>query len=449
MTSIIKNLSHSIYHDEWRAASIRSEKTVNIIRFFLAFLGPGIMLVLGDSLPVRSQIIVGLLSGIYGTFYLTLILLFRSDAVTRSRWFNILQVISTIFDVAIITFALYALGEFRTFKSHMFQVYFLFIALSAFRYSRSLTIFTTVIITIAYLTIFTIAITTGAIELGSLEDEYTGPVISVIGVVIRFAFLILVAVVLTLTSTNQSKTIRKVIQLEREHKDEETNRALLLRYFSKNTAEYILNNEFNLQSERKKVTAMFCDFRNFTQFSDSHSTEAVVNILNRYLSPLVNIVHKYNGTLDKYTGDGFLAIFGAPINSPHDADNALQAALEIVEKVNILNQEGGGNITLNIGIGINSGEVVAGNIGTEQRLEYTVIGSTVNLASRLEGLNKRLSTSILVSSHTRESLEQMHEDIQFTYRGKVKVRGLKELVHVYAVTKHANSIPSVPTNQPL
>src|SRR6202023_1478762 len=140
-----------------------------------------------------------------------------------------------------------------------------------------------------------------------------------------------------------------------------------------------------LGGTRQTATMMFADIRGFTELSERLMPEEVVEMLNRYLGPVVNVVFSNSGLLDKFYGDGIMAVFGAPRPSDDDALRAVTAARQILEQVHSLNGQPGVTWPLSVSIGLATGDVVAGHIGSERRLEYTAIGEPVNLGSRLQG----------------------------------------------------------------
>ncbi len=180
-------------------------------------------------------------------------------------------------------------------------------------------------------------------------------------------------------------------------------RGVLSRYVSQPVAETVLQEDLALSvGRRQRVTVLFSDIRGFTKMSERMPPEDVVSVLNAYFSRMVRVVFAYDGMLDKYIGDGMMVVFGAPVQHPDHAMRAVQAALRMREELELLNEERAarGEAALQIGIGIHTGEAVIGNIGTEQRLDYTAIGDTVNTASRIESLTKEHGTDILLSSET-------------------------------------------------
>ena len=155
--------------------------------------------------------------------------------------------------------------------------------------------------------------------------------------------------------------------------------------------------------ERRHLTVLFTDLRDFTAYSEEHEPEEVVEILREYLTAMVDIIFKHGGTVDKFIGDSILGIFGAPIKYPDHAARACLAAFEMAEQLRVLQErwKAEGKTPLRMGLGVSTGEVVVGNLGSEQRFDYTVIGDAVNLGARLEAANKDFSTQIISSSANR------------------------------------------------
>jgi adenylate cyclase len=179
-------------------------------------------------------------------------------------------------------------------------------------------------------------------------------------------------------------------------------------------------------SDTRRVAVMFVDIRGFTAAASVRTPEEVVERLDTAFAVLVETVDRNGGIVNKFLGDGFLALFGAPFDDPHAAQSAVTAGREML--VAIEQQNTGHNWPLRIGIGLHLGNVVAGNVGSPRRKEYTVIGDTVNLASRIEGLNKEFGSQLLIS-------EAVHQDIGdvagATLLGDVPVRGYEQPVRIW------------------
>ena len=186
---------------------------------------------------------------------------------------------------------------------------------------------------------------------------------------------------------------------------EEVARANYSRFMPEYVVKQLLENpeSFKLGGINQTITVLFADIRGFTAFSEKEKPEKVVGLLNRYFSVMSEIIFAYGGTLDKYIGDGLMAIFGAPNATPEDAKNAVKTAITMQNRLATLNKEleSEGLRRINIGIGLHTGEAVIGYIGSEQRSEYTAIGDTVNLASRLE--SNAQGGQILISEATAQA----------------------------------------------
>ena len=203
--------------------------------------------------------------------------------------------------------------------------------------------------------------------------------------------------------------------------------------------EIILNPEkLSLGGDRKKITLLFSDIRGFTTLSEKTDPEKLVTLLNEYLSPMTEIVMKNKGTLDKFIGDAVMAIYGAPVKQESQAHLACLSAVEMIEKLKEINTEWAKSDlpNINIGIGINTGEAVVGNMGADIRFDYTAIGDTVNLAARLEGQTKFYGTEIIISETTKQELELNTEDpIQDSFRLReldiIKVKGKIEPIAIF------------------
>jgi adenylate cyclase len=209
---------------------------------------------------------------------------------------------------------------------------------------------------------------------------------------------------------------------------------LFSRYVSKDVYQQLVANPAlaELGGKRREMTVLFSDIRGFTAVTEKGDPEALVGQLNEYFSRMVAIVFRRQGTVDKFVGDMVMALFGAPLDDPAHAEHAVAAAVDMVAELADLNRTWAaeGRAQLDIGIGVNSGEMIAGNIGSSSIMSYTVIGDNVNLGARLEALNKDYRTRIIISDATRKRLTGNYD---IRPLGEVVVRGKTRPVAIYEV----------------
>jgi adenylate cyclase len=185
----------------------------------------------------------------------------------------------------------------------------------------------------------------------------------------------------------------------------------------------------DIKSETRVITLLFSDIRGFTTLSESRPASEIVDLLNRYFSMQAETVFRHGGALDKFIGDAIMAFWGAPTDDASHAEHAVACALDMSANLARFNAElAGSGITIDIGIGVHTGPAVVGFVGSKRKLEYTAIGDTVNLASRIEGETKG-RTRILVSATTRE---QCIDAFSFRDFGEVVVKGRQAAVRVFA-----------------
>jgi len=187
-----------------------------------------------------------------------------------------------------------------------------------------------------------------------------------------------------------------------------------------------------LGGERKELTFLFSDIRGFTPISEKFKDdpEQLTRYVNKFLTAMTDIILKNEGTIDKYMGDCIMAFWNAPIDCKNHREMAVKSAKEMKQKLALMNKTKEFDPPLNIGIGINTGKCLVGNMGSEQRFDYSVIGDAVNLASRLESSSKTLGQDIVISENTREPL---FERFNFKFIDKIKVKGKDESINVYTI----------------
>jgi adenylate cyclase len=217
-------------------------------------------------------------------------------------------------------------------------------------------------------------------------------------------------------------------------------RKTLMKYLSPSLVETIMTDMDwgSLRAEKKNLTVLFSDVRGFTSFSEKYPPETVIATLNEHLNMMVSVIFKYQGTLDKFVGDCVMAFWGAPLAQPNHAELAARAALEMIAGLEKLNEkwQSEGRPTLHIGVGVNTGEMLFGNIGSEQRMDFTVIGDSVNLGSRLESATKELHASIVISEATYREIQNLAEVRPL---GEIHVKGKEKGITVYELRGMAGS----------
>ena len=222
-----------------------------------------------------------------------------------------------------------------------------------------------------------------------------------------------------------------------EGREKRKMKRLFGQYVSKDVYEQLVANPdlARLGGQRREMTVLFSDIRGFTTVSERGQPEEIVAILNEYFTRMVEIVFEHKGTLDKFVGDMVMALFGAPLDDSNHAEHAVEAALKMIRELNALNQKWAaeGRPSLDIGIGISTGPMIAGNIGSEAIMSYTVIGDSVNLGARLESLNKEYGTRIIISEATRDALPDRY---QLRPLGDVVVKGKTRPVAIFEVKEN-------------
>jgi adenylate cyclase len=242
-------------------------------------------------------------------------------------------------------------------------------------------------------------------------------------------WLTLVYPVLTMITIYLGITLYHYIKEEREKKKI---RGAFQYYLTASVINEMLKDptKLKLGGDKKDLSVLFSDIRGFTTISEKLTPEELVGLLNEYLTAMTNIVFKYDGLLDKYMGDAIMAVFGAPLDQPDHARRACLTALEMMEELHNLQKkwEAEERPILNIGIGINTGDMVVGNMGSEMRFDYTVMGDMVNLGSRLEGINKEYGSNIIISEFTHNVVQDSMSCRELDW---VRVKGKNKPVKIF------------------
>lgn len=246
------------------------------------------------------------------------------------------------------------------------------------------------------------------------------------------AINLLSTIIILLISIYFAVVYKKVFKNDFSNKIEN----ILSKYISMDIKNKILknNSEVALGGKRSEITVMFADIRGFTSLSETRKAEEVSQLLNEYFTELEPIILKYNGVINKFIGDAVLVVFGDPEQDKLHAQNAVKCAYELRKKVKEIREKWikEGKPKIDIGIGINTGEVFIGNVGTKNRFEYTVIGDTVNIASRIDDYNKIYKTNLLISENTYNKISQIVDAIKIR---EVAIKGKKQKINIYEVLR--------------
>lgn len=206
-------------------------------------------------------------------------------------------------------------------------------------------------------------------------------------------------------------------------------------YVSKNIVEELVKNPklAKVGGQQKLITILFCDLKGYTRFSERYSPQEVVRTLNEYLSEMVDVIMKYDGTLDKFMGDGIMAFWGAPLTQENHAELGVRCALEMTERLQGLHRRWHTEERepLEAGVGINTGEVIVGNIGVEgKKMEYTAVGDSVNITYRIQNLSREIKKPVM----TESLYERVKDIVEAEHMGSMKIRGREAPLDLYVLT---------------
>lgn len=313
------------------------------------------------------------------------------------------------------------LGPVYTLFTPAAFIYPIFIVLSALRLDLKLCIFTGAVAGLEYSAL-------AMVLLSSASSSGVEPILVGTSHHLFKGFLLFATGVVTgLVTVQVRKRIVKSFEMV-----EERNRISRTfgEYVSPVVMDKLLTLKPDLRSEKRNVCVMFLDIRNFTSFAEKKAPEEVVDYLESLFEFMIEIVNRHHGVINKFLGDGFMAVFGAPLSDGVDCVNAIAASQEILTRVN---SEVANGVVLptTVGIGLHAGEAVTGSIGTALRREYAVIGDVVNLASRIEQLNKQFNSQFLISETVWESAFDSLPEAQ--PMGAVQVKGREAPIKVYQV----------------
>jgi adenylate cyclase len=279
--------------------------------------------------------------------------------------------------------------------SPAFLLYFFFILLSILRLDVRLCLFTGLVAAVEHFIFAHLMI--GTVEAGAQASFWQTPVFNIS----RSLILFVAGGVAGLLTSQIKRQVEDSL-----HTVQERDRAVRIfgQYVSPQIAEKLLHQPVELGGELRNVCVMFLDIRDFSSYAAGEKPEAVMAYLNTLFGFMIDVVNEHHGIVNKFLGDGFMAVFGAPIEDAERCGHAVGASLAILERLDRLNATGTIHPT-RVGIGLHMGEAVTGNVGSTERKEYTIIGDVVNLASRLEQATKELHARLLISEAVRRSLD--------------------------------------------
>ncbi len=270
--------------------------------------------------------------------------------------------------------------------------------------------------------------------IGVLISVGIGAVYFIINILLFTKFSILMDLLTPTSGIALSFVGCSVYQYFSEEKEKMYVRSVFKHYLAENVVETVLQeaDALTFGGQRKHLTVLFSDIRSFTSYSEKYTPEEVVSILGEYLTEMVDVILKYGGMLDKFVGDEIMAVFGAPHYFEDHAERACLTALEMIRTLDRLKEkwESEGRDPFDIGIGVNTGDMIVGNLGSRQIFDYTVIGDAVNLGARLEGINKVYPTvnHIIISEYTKNEIS---DNLVTRELDSVRVKGKERPVAIY------------------
>jgi adenylate cyclase len=331
---------------------------------------------------------------------------------------------TALMEISIPTFVMYYVGHiFRPVVALTLPpvfVYFFFIIASSLRLDFKLSVFTGVAAAAEFfpLALYEISRTPASANEGILADP--------IQYFTKSVMLVMAGLVAGLVSSRVRQQVKRAFQLIQER-----NEVVMVfgRHVSPAVVDRLLQQQqTSMTGETRHVCVMFLDIRNFTTYSEGRKPEEVVQFLNSLFEFMIDAVNRNGGIVNKFLGDGFMAVFGAPLSNGKDTRSAVTAAREILKELEELTSQNKIPPT-RVGIGLHCGEAVTGNVGSRSREEYTVIGDVVNVASRIEGLNKELDSQILASDAVWKDIGGDVEGA--VLRGEFKVKGRERPIPIY------------------
>ena len=329
--------------------------------------------------------------------------------------------VETSIPTVMLFMAVSLMGPRDALGSPAFLLYFFFILLSILRLDVRLCLFTGLVAAVEHFIFMYVVI--GTLEPEVQSSFWRTPVFNISRSLILFVAGLVAALV--------TREIRRQVELSlRTVQDRDRAVRIFGQYVSPQIAEKLLHQPVDLGGELRNVCVMFLDIRNFSSYAAGERPEAVMAYLNTLFDFMIDVVNEHHGIVNKFLGDGFMAVFGAPIEDAERCAHAVGASLEILERLDRLNAVGKIHPT-RVGIGLHMGECVTGNVGSNDRKEYTIIGDVVNLASRLEQATKDFQARLLISEAVRRSLDAAMSGVEDL--GPVPLKGQPNPARIFKV----------------
>jgi adenylate cyclase len=373
------------------------------------------------SLPLHIPIIVSasivLYEGVVIVFITKLVMKWNRVIPIVPRYLN--AFLETSYPTIAIIIAAHYISLETAIIHPVIPMYFLFIILSALRLDFKLCVFTGLVAALEYSLVMVYYIQQ---ELTQAHDPMFLSYFPHFGKGIIF---LLGGVVAGFVTQQIKKRVLQTFQSTQE-------RNQIMNVFGQHVSPEVVNKLLDQKSENlseeRHVCMMFLDIRNFTTFSENRSPSEVVTFLNTLFDFMIDSINNHHGIINKFLGDGFMAVFGAPFSDGEDSANAVRASLEILERIKTHIDDEKIPPT-RIGIGLHCGEAVTGHVGSSKRKEYTIIGDVVNLASRIEQLTKQYDATLLISKPVYDSIQSL--SIPSEWVGQVQVKGRQQPVDIY------------------
>jgi adenylate cyclase len=342
----------------------------------------------------------------------------RRQPNTTLRYLN--AFVETSIPTVMLFIAVSLMGPRDALGSPAFLLYFFFILLSILRLDIRLCLFTGLVAAVEHFLF--VSIVMGALEPEAQASFWRLPVFNVSRSFILFAAGLVAGLVARQIRHQVEVSVRTVGERDRAVR-------IFGQYVSPQIAEKLLHQPVELGGELRNVCVMFLDIRDFSSYAAGARPEAVMAYLNILFDFMIDVVNAHHGIVNKFLGDGFMAVFGAPIDDAESCGHAVAASLTILERLDQLNSQGKIHPT-RVGIGLHVGEAVTGNVGSSERKEYTIIGDVVNLASRLEQATKEFHARLLISESVRRTLDGIAavEDL-----GLVELKGQPQPMRVFKI----------------